>query len=559
MKKACANGWCAKSFDVTEDDLAFYEKVSPVFGGKKYLIPPPTLCPTCRMIRRMCWRNERSLYRRRCDSSGKSIISSFSSDTSFPVYERSEWLGDGWDSMSFGAPLKLDQSFFSQCADLMRVVPRAALNGKNTENCEYSNFCFDSRNCYLTPCCYYSESVLYSYWMLNSKDCVDCSYLYKSEQCYECSDCNNAYACRFCTLCHSCNECSHCFDCIGCSACVGCVGLRHKQYCMFNEQLTQTEYEQTVRSMHHRVASDASFLRRLQQLLATHPRRASTQEKTIECTGDYIFESARCTACFQAFRSEDCVNVHDADDVKDSRDTYHAGWSQLLYETYSPVRLHMSAFTSQCWDGSHLLYCDTCQSCSHCVGCVALKHAKYCILNRQYTQEEYDHLVPKLIERMRSDGEWGEFFPQSLSPFAYNETIAQEYVPINKEQAHTRSLRWSDYEAPFPQVKNIIPAKDLPDSIDNIPDDIMNWAIECQTTKKPFRIIKPELEFYRNMHLPIPLIHPDERHRRRMALRNPRTLWNRQCVKCQNSIVTSYSPDRPEIVYCESCYLATVY
>ena len=111
----------------------------------------------------------------------------------------------------------------------------------------------------------------------------------------------------------------------------------------------------------------------------------------------------------------------------------------------------------------------------------------------------------------------------------------------------------------MPKVDKVIPAEKLPDSIDDIPDDILNWAIKCEATGRPFRIIKQELEFYRKMKLPIPHFHPDERHRRRMALRNPRKLWRRPCGKCGKEMETTYAPERPEIVYCESCYLQEVY
>jgi hypothetical protein len=111
----------------------------------------------------------------------------------------------------------------------------------------------------------------------------------------------------------------------------------------------------------------------------------------------------------------------------------------------------------------------------------------------------------------------------------------------------------------MPKVSRVIPAVKLPDAIDDVPDDILNWAIECEATKRPFRIIKQELDFYRKMKLPIPHLHPDERHRRRMALRNPRKLWKRPCMKCGKEMETTYAPERPEIVYCENCYLKEVY
>ena len=160
---------------------------------------------------------------------------------------------------------------------------------------------------------------------------------------------------------------------------------------------------------------------------------------------------------------------------------------------------------------------------------------------------------------MREDGEWGEFFPVAMSTFAYNATTAQEYFPLTKEEALKRGWKWQDQTDEMPKVDRVIPATQLPDSIDDIPDDILNWAITCEATKRPFKIIKQELEFYRNMRLPVPHFHPDERHRRRMALRNPRKLWNRECAKCKKPISTSYAPERPEIVYCEECYLREVY
>lgn len=61
-------------------------------------------------------------------------------------------------------------------------------------------------------------------------------------------------------------------------------------------------------------------------------------------------------------------------------------------------------------------------------------------------------------------------------------------------------------------VEKTIKASLLPEDITNIPDDILNWAIECEVTKKPFRIVKPELEFYRKHNLQIPHRHPDQRY-----------------------------------------------
>jgi len=49
-------------------------------------------------------------------------------------------------------------------------------------------------------------------------------------------------------------------------------------------------------------------------------------------------------------------------------------------------------------------------------------------------------------------------------------------------------------------------------------------------------------------------------YHRPLKFRNPLRLWTRQCMRegCPNTFETSYAPDRPEIVYCEQCYLKEV-
>ncbi|MBI5411955.1 hypothetical protein HZA43_02125 [Candidatus Peregrinibacteria bacterium] len=167
---------------------------------------------------------------------------------------------------------------------------------------------------------------------------------------------------------------------------------------------------------------------------------------------------------------------------------------------------------------------------------------------------------------MGKTGEWGRFFPVSLSPFAYNETPAIEYYPLNKEEvlgaclrASRQGWKWHDRKDETTKNDKAIPANRLPEEIGKMPDDILNWIIKCEATGRSFRIIPQELKFYRQHQLPITHFHPDERHRRRMALRPVRKLWNRQCAKCAAPIQTTYSLDRSEIVYCEHCYLKTVY
>ena len=89
--QACQN--CKQNFVIEPEDFAFYEKIK---------VPAPTFCPECRMVRRMLWRNERALYKRKCDATGKDIISIYSQDKPLKVYDQKYWWSDNWDPMEYG-------------------------------------------------------------------------------------------------------------------------------------------------------------------------------------------------------------------------------------------------------------------------------------------------------------------------------------------------------------------------------------------------------------------------------------------------------------------------
>ena len=96
-------------FTITDTDIQFLEKVSPVINEKKYQIPVPTLCPPERQRRRLAWRNERNLYKRTCDLSGKELISNVAPHHPFPVYEKKLWFGDDYDPSNFGRNFNFDK------------------------------------------------------------------------------------------------------------------------------------------------------------------------------------------------------------------------------------------------------------------------------------------------------------------------------------------------------------------------------------------------------------------------------------------------------------------
>ena len=563
MQKICSNEWCKTPFEVSDEDFIFYDHISPVLDGKKYGIPSPTRCPDCRMQRRQAFRQERQLYRRKSDATGGEIISVYSSEKPFRIFDQDVWWGDSWDGIEYGREFDFSRPFFPQFAELWQSVPMIALWNFNCENSIYNNNCFGLKNSYMNFNSDYGENDLYSYVCEFSNDVVDSAFIQKSEICYECVDCAQCYHCFFDRQLENCTDCFFCSDLIGCRNCIGCHGLRHKEYHLFNKKVDPEEWKKALAEIDWTPKGIAKCIQRSEEMRLTIPHRAAIHVQCEYVVGDHLYQCKNAVNCFDVTGSEDIKHViYGPWRLNHVQDMYAGAGAEWSYEHLGGGEgINHCAFIMYPVNGlSDVYYTVLCVNSSrNLFGCVGLKKKEYCILNKKYSKEEYEKLVPKIIEHMQKTGEWGEFFPPDISPFAYNETVAQEMFPLTKEEVQRRTWQWKEERDEIPNVEKIIPGASLPSNIADIPDDVLNWAIECEATHRPFQITRQELSFYRKHNLPIPHFHPDERHKRRLALRNPRHLWKIDCMKCGREMQTTYSPERPEIVYCEECYLKEVY
>lgn len=551
---------CNCNFEITNKDFEFYDKISPIFDWKKYLIPAPSLCPKCREQRRMTYRNERKLYKRENETTWKSIITIYSPNSPYKIFDNKYWWGDEWDAIDYWQEIDFDKSIFEQIQKLRLKVPRLTNNLTNDEWVTYSNQIWQSKNVYLSYNWWYLEDCMYSNELVYSKNIVDCLEVKNSQNLYECFLSNKCYNSFYLEKCDECNFSYFSYDCKWSNNIFLCTNLRNKSYCIKNKQYSKEEYKIEVSKLLNWEYSNIIALKNEFNEIKLKAIHNENSNNLVENSlWDYITEANNCNYCYNIYKSENCKYVSHWDaDQKNCYDMNYIAEIDLWYE-WIMVAWYKNLFSYLMVYWKNNFYCDLCIECEDCFWCVWLRHKKYCIFNKQYTKEEYEKLVVKIIEKMLEYWEWWEFFPVKYSPFAYNETVAQEYYPLKKEEALEKWFNWIDYENPTPKVEKIIPANKLPENINAIPDDILNWAIECELTKKPFRIISQELEFYRNNNLPIPRRHPDIRHLDRMKLRNPRILYDKKCDKCWINIKTTYQPDREEIVYCEKCYNSEIY
>ncbi|MDA1060848.1 MAG: hypothetical protein O3B47_03580 [bacterium] len=525
MKRQCKQ--CKGGFEITDEDLEFYKKISPKFGDKSFEMPLPTLCPDCRNQRRQMFRNDRSFYLRKCDLSGERFVSMYQADCAYKVYKPSEWFSDKWNPLDYGRDFDFKRPFFEQFGELMKDVPRMGINIVNCENSDYCNYCSDNKNCYMDIAGEGNEDCYFNLFVKYSKNTLDCTFAYNCELCYECINCYDCYGCQNCMYCDNCSNCYFSYDLKGCQDCIFSYGLRNKQYYIFNEEKTKEEYEDYFKS----VALDSFDQReKMKEGWAKFKKenaifRANYFLNCENCSGNNIKNSKNTFYSFNVLNCEDCAYLYDVLDAKDCRDLNYSLYKpELSYELISSLQMVRSAFSMASHYNNEVFYCDHLDNCSNLLGCIGLNHAKYCILNKQYSKEEYNALVPQIIEKMVEDKEWGEFFPAFLSPHAYNETVAQEYFPLTPEKVHSNGWRWTKRES-----------------------------------GNQFKIIPQELKFYEKMGIPSPAKSPDQRHRDRIDLRTPRRLWERACSKCNETVLSAYKPDRPEKIFCDKCYFKEVY
>lgn len=575
QKVICQN--CKKAFDIETEDFSFYEKIK---------VPPPTFCPECRMIRRFAWRNERNLYKKLNSASqkGEEIISMYSPDSPYIVYDKGYWWSDKWNPLSYGKEYDFSRPFFEQFDGLLKKVPLPYLQNMNSVNSQYSNYIESDKNCYLVFGTGFSENSRYLNRSSFSKESQDLLTSTRNELCFDlvdCFDCFNLISSENCT---ACIDSRFLYGCRNCNDCFGCSNLFGKSYCFFNVQMERGEYLEKIKSFNLGNYSNYQKIKEKyeKEIKAPAIRRFANIYHSVNCTGNNIEKSKNSHDCFDVYtRSEDSRFSAHSLELKDNYDVYGNYNTELFYEGVdNNVGMNnLSAITV--YSSNNCSYCFTCQASSHLFGCVGLRNKEYCILNKQYTKEEYEKLIPRIIEHMNKMpfvGEkgriygYGEFFPIEISPWAYNESIAQEYFPLKKEEISKMGYRWMDNKE-----RNLTPdirAEGLPENILDTEDNVLGKAIECEHHTKDnhpvfcgasctegFKIIRDELSFYRRMNLPLPRLCPNCRHYERLNRRNPMKLWHRKCMHegCENEFETSYAPERPEIVYCEKCYQQEVY
>ncbi len=583
--KNCQN--CKNDFTLTKDDIGFYEKMA---------VPAPTFCSDCRSQRRFIWRNERTLHKRECDLCKKSIIGLYPPGTTFPVYCYECWHSDKWDGLDYGIAYDPAKTFLAQFKEILDKVPRLAIWIVQSTNSQYTNQSYSNKNCYLSFALRDSEDSAYITRVVNLKKCFDCLYTHNSESTYEGVNIEKSYGSAFIDEAEGLVDSFFASNSRNCQQCIGIVNLRSASNIFFGEKLSREEYKEKLASIDLGSRKTINELKgMLHDLKLSVPMKFAKVTNCQNTTGDHVSNSRNCKNVFDGFDLDNCKYAMWIYNSKEVYDSYGLGGSEFVYETMACEDINNVKFCNVVDTSSYTEYSMLSRGSNNIFGCVGMKSKEYCILNKQYSKEEYETLRSRVIEEMTGNPyhslsgiiyKYGEFFPPEFSPYAYNQTAAQEVFPLTKDIAEQRGFAW--YEEKDRNYNITIKKEDLVDNIKDVQDSILNEIIACEHEGKcaqqcttAFRIIDSELQYYKRMNLPLPSLCPNCRHYERLKLRNPLKLWTRACgcagtssqngaynntgphshgaEACPNQFETSYDPDGSEIVYCEKCYQQEVY
>lgn len=542
--------YCQREFQIEKEDIDFY---------KMLRVPPPLLCPTCRRQQRFAFINRASFYKRdnAAPEGPRKVISYVPPNAPYIIYDYDYYRSANWDPMVYGRAYDVHQGFFNQLFSLRLDVPQPALLKDPTNiNYEYSLNGRNSKNVYCSSGVFDSEDVWYSVFTTKSRNIMDSHKVTRCENCSHTFFVDSCSSCHFVSFSKDCIDCRFLYDCRNCQNCFGCVNLRNQKYCFFNQQLSKEEYEEKIQSLElDKRSSIERLTKQFWDFVKSHPVLGDRSVRALDSSGVLLVDCKNCTNCVSVEKAENERYCDSTIGHRDSMDLYASGASELLYQT--------AGSGSDCANSKFLViskfiteseYLINCRMCAFCFGCIGLENKKYCIFNKQYEPDEYFKELDKIKTALLANGEYGEFFPYAFSPFAYNGSDVDHIYPLSEEQIQTLgALYQEDIETDTSDIQTLS-TDQLPDSINEVTDDILSKAIICQETGKPFRIIASELAYYRKHTLPLPTVHPYRRTKNMFKLMGDSLVYDALCESCSTPIKTIYKPGEGWRPHCEACF-----
>jgi hypothetical protein len=521
------------------------------------LPPEPTDTPVDRFKHLGAFWPMWNLHQRKCDRSGRPIISIFRPDCPYPVWHRDEWFAHADPPQAEFDP---GRPFFEQAWELFQRCPIPHAFQSHNQNCEYTDDWYYSKNCYLCHSGQNNEDCRYCYGCDSITDLHGAVFSFKSEVCADLVNCTNCFGSFYLLNCRNVHDSGFSYDCRDCSDCLFCANLRNKKYCFANEQLTREEFE--AKKAEWDFGSRAAWQRakeyfaEMMQGVAWH--RAQQIDHCEGSSGNYIHHSKDCENCYMLSYHENCANVcFSGPHAKAALDCLGTVGAELVYMCSLPVYCYEARF---CFSVSHcrfVEYCAYMQNCQYCFGCCGLVNRKFCVFNKQYSEDEYHELVAQIKEHIAGSDEAGKFFPGHFAPNPYDESYSGFRFPLIDKGEYRDAVALEKPDAKTAEISEI------PDSLAELTPEKEAWLVKQifwdEESARPFQIQAADIAFSRRLGIALPntyYINRMQENFRWMPMIGQ--LRNTVCAKSGVAVQTNWPAEYDSRILCEEEYLKVV-
>jgi len=395
------------------------------------------------------------------------------------------------------------------------------------ENSDFNYIVGWAKNSYLSIVVVESQNIWYSYSTFNSNDIYNSILVENSQKTYQSRCISTSSNVFYSSSIINSKDIWLSSNLIGCSNCIRCNNLTNQKYYIDNIAVDKPQYDDELRKIKENTYNT------LLNYYTNNVLNISGMNvgENIQWRFNMICNDVE--NCFMNNHLQKARNVilcNATETIENCRDCTSIWWLQSdnIYASMGVGHNSHHVYCSvECSPNcSNIYYSYLMDSCSYCLGCIGLKNKSFCILNKQYTKEEWFEKVNEIFAQMDKDWTLWKFFPWSMNPFYFNDTVA--YLiddSFTKEEVEKEWYLRRDEEikVDIPAWAEIIYSHKVEGqkSIDDFQwfDSDWNRQINPEILKKVikddkwnyYRIVPMELEFLQKHWLPLPEIHWSER------------------------------------------------
>ncbi|MFA6131631.1 MAG: hypothetical protein WC702_00990 [Patescibacteria group bacterium] len=529
---------------------------------KKFMVPPHNVSPNTVWKQMAYYDCAYQFWWNKHFETGQPVLSFHHPASGIRVLPDVEWHTK--DFSNIFETLEIPDPFFKQLRKLELRVPLLATFNRVEPKNSIALMSMGDQDSYFTFACR-SERSFFSGGAFGIADSSLIWLAFNITDSHHITHSQRLHNCRYVHESLDCLNSNFLFECRNCNNCFGATNRRNAEYLFFNKQLTKEGYEARLAEIDLGKRSVVEkWQKKFNELLLNEgiwPENFNVS--TEQSSGDYLSNAVRCTECFSS--GDNPVDNWRSAWIYGNNQGNAYGWGLVdnseVYMCVSSPNSNKSKFCYRSFRLDNCEYCLMSSDCRDCFGCIGLKNKRFCILNKQYEEEEYWKTLDELKCAMLERGEYGHYLPPELSSTYVPEGGATIYCGATDEELKKIGGLFFDPNAEgatgTERLKNEPRSlKDIPDSIDDLGDDWIGVPIYDEQAKRTFSFLKPELDYYRAKRIAPPAEHFIHRLNTLAASGQICSLEKQQCYECQKEVLVSKCPQYPNRkIYCQSCYL----